>query len=114
MPKTKSKGPRGIPGPPRPAGPRGTKGATGERGAQGLAGLRGVKGETGVEGADASSRPVSQLNDIEHTIEDIYKELNIPMTRMAQIQQQVDELRTKVTALGGGSTRPTTSRGTFR
>jgi peptidoglycan hydrolase CwlO-like protein len=46
---------------------------------------------------------LSQLSEIEHTIEDIYKELDVQMTRMGQIQQQVDELRTKIKALIGNS-----------
>jgi hypothetical protein len=36
---------------------------------------------------------------IEQFIEDIYKELDVQLTRMGQIQQQVDELRGKVRGL---------------
>jgi Collagen triple helix repeat (20 copies) len=97
--KNKShQGLRGIQGPPGPAGPRG---ATGKQGARGD---RGVSGETGKTGAEGRSfrEPTTRkelLRDLGKTIEDIYRELNVQMTRMAQIQQQVDELRGKLKRL---------------
>ena len=41
---------------------------------------------------------LTQLNDIEFSIEDIYK---VQMKRMSQIQQQLDDVRNKVQALTG-------------
>src|SRR5437868_876129 len=103
----------GIPGPPGPAGPVGATGpigatgATGERGAtgkKGTAGARGERGDKGGVGAASLTVPIrQQLAEIELTIEDIYKELEIQMTRMAQIQQQVDDLRGKIKLLTGPS-----------
>lgn len=107
---------RGIPGPPGPAGPRGETGARGARGQRGARGERGATGERGAQGERGTkgergpqgpagkpfSKPITnlqQLNEIERTIEDIYNELDIQMKRMAQIQQQVDELRSAVRAL---------------
>jgi hypothetical protein len=87
MANTPLRGRRGIPGPPGPAGPRGAKG---ERGAPGPA-------------QSAPSAVLTQLTEIEHTIEDIYKELDVQMKRMSQIQRQVDELRGKIKALTGSS-----------
>ena len=89
---SKGTGRRGVPGPPGPAGPRGARGERGE------------KGERGPRSHPASAAPASvltQLSEMEHTIEDIYKELDIQMTRMAQMQVQVDELRAKIKALTG-------------
>lgn len=105
-------GTQGIPGPPGPAGPRGTQGATGESGATGLAGPRGSKGAEGAQGArgqrgvagvSASVSAQPGLNEIARTIDDIYHELDIQLKRMAQIQQQLDELRTKVKTLTGSA-----------
>lgn len=39
------------------------------------------------------------LVEVNGHIEDIYKELDVQLTRMAQIQRQVDELREKVKRL---------------
>lgn len=126
MANAKRPGVRGIAGPPGPAGPRGETGATGAAGPRGAKGERGDKGKRGAKGergargergakglrgatgASGQSLPMSagvlpQLNDIERTIEDIYNELDIQMKRMAQIQQQVDDLRTTVRALTGTS-----------
>jgi len=83
------------------AGPRGPAGHQGDRGEPGP---RGEKGERGARDDSASPSTLEQLNEIEHSIEDIYKELDIQMKRMSQIQQQVDELRTKVRQLTGTAT----------
>jgi hypothetical protein len=41
------------------------------------------------------------LTLVEEQIEGIYKELDIQMTRMAQLQMQIDEVRTTVRKLTG-------------
>ena len=46
---------------------------------------------------------LTQLIEIDHAVERIYKELDIQLKRMAQIQQQVDELRAKIKTLTGTS-----------
>jgi hypothetical protein len=96
----KARGNRGIPGPPGPAGPKGETGATGERGATGP---RGEAGNRGSGSGSTSPSTLQLLNEIERTIEDIYKELDTQMKRMSQIQQQLDELRAKIRQLSGTS-----------
>jgi len=110
MPNTK-KGQRraqGIPGPPGPAGPRGAtggqgdRGAAGARGVKGTTGARGAKGATGEQGAKGTSEPHERrklLRNVNNQIEDINKQLEIQLRRMAQIQQQVDELRATIRRL---------------
>ena len=121
-PQARNAGIPGPPGPPGPAGPRGPAGPTGHRGTKGLRGLSGQRGERGLpgltgrpgptgergrRGATASAKlPTSalqQFNEVERTIEDIYQELEVQMHRMAQIQQQLDELRAKMKQLVGQS-----------
>ena len=110
--KRPSQGPRGIPGPPGPAGPTGPRGQTGLTGPRGARGRRGQAGHTGRTGergprgitGGAKALPASalkQFNEVERTIEDIYHELEVQMHRMAQIQQQLDELRAKIKQLIG-------------
>jgi hypothetical protein len=122
----KSSRSRGIPGPPGPPGPpgergqrgeagargeRGATGARGERGAtgsRGATGARGAKGDRGLQGstgerglvgpAGPSDRKIIVAEVTAH-IDRIYKELDIQMRRMAQIQAELDELRAKIRAL---------------
>ena len=86
------RGLRGIPGPPGPIGPAGKRGATGQRGAQ---------GKVGQAGSLSRSDRRDILNIVEGQIDDIHQELGIQMKRMAQLQTQVDDLRTKVRRLTG-------------
>jgi len=85
---------RGIPGPAGPAGPPGGRGSRGEAGPRGHTGLTGERGLTGpaagtVKGGD---RP-GTIAALQLRIETIYTELEIQMTRMAQIQAQLDRVR---------------------
>ena len=41
------------------------------------------------------------LRNVGNQIDDIYKQLEVQLKRMAQIQQQVDELRAKIKQLSG-------------
>ena len=100
--------PRGIPGPPGPPGPPGKTGATGKTGARGATGRTGARGATGKTGArgligkpDKRTRKQQKAAPAQVTghIEKIYKELDIQMKRMAQIQYEVDQLRAKIQAL---------------
>ena len=97
------RGKQGVPGPPGPAGPEGKAGKSGERGTTGAAGSRGAPGAPGPAIAEPADRR-RLARDINGHLEDIYGELNIQMKRMAQIQMQVDELRTKVRKLLGNPT----------
>lgn len=104
MPNNKGgRGRQGIPGPPGRAGARGPIGKPGTRGARGATGARGEKGATG---PTATARVPRQtlLDEINGHVEGIYRELEVQLTRMAQLQQQVDELREKVKGLAADST----------
>ena len=56
----------------------------------------GARGLIGTAAPPLKKKLVEEVND---HIEDIYRELAVQMKRMAQIQQQVDELREKVKKL---------------
>lgn len=84
MAKATKRGPQGPPGPPGPRGPRGKPGQ---------------RGEQGVRGQGASANRGTLLTEVNGHIEDIYRELNVQLQRMSQIQRQVDELREKVKRL---------------
>ena len=96
------RGLRGIPGPPGPPGPRGEQGIRGERGStgktgpRGLTGARGKIGGRGLIGKAAPPLKKKLVEEVNDHIDDIYRELAVQMKRMAQIQQQVDELREKI------------------
>ena len=96
MAKTTERGSQRTPGPP------GKRGPAGPRGAAGPAGPRGQEGQTGERGATGKTAPIDRaalLNEVNGHVDGIYKELDVQMKRMAQIQQQVDELRAKVKQL---------------
>jgi hypothetical protein len=90
---------RGRPGPPGPAGAQGKTGKTGARGLTGPAGPQGKIGATSSGGAITVLGRDRLVHDIDEHLEMIYRELDIQLKRMAQIQVQVDELRAKVKAL---------------
>jgi len=90
---------RGAQGPPGPPGPPGPRGKTGARGATGERGQQGEPGERGAAGKPAPSDRSALVVEVNGHIEAIYKELDVQMKRMSQIQQQVDELRVKIKLL---------------
>ena len=109
---------QGIPGPPGPPGPSGPKGDTGKTGFRGLSGktglrgARGVAGKTGVTGATGTAgargaqgrEPAWRrqlLQEVQQQLDRVDHELDIQLKRMAQIQQELDQLRTKVIQLAG-------------
>jgi Collagen triple helix repeat (20 copies) len=105
-----ARGSHGIPGPPGPPGPRGPVGKTGARGLIGKRGLRGAKGRVGIKGAvgkagargPQGSEPAWRkriLEELYEQVDRIDHELDIQLKRMAQIQQQMDELRAKIKRL---------------
>ena len=69
-------------------GPRGPRGPAGQSGHKGVPGPQGAPGPAGppVTGSDV-------LEIVERQIDDIHRDLDAQMKRIAQIQQQVDELR---------------------
>src|SRR3954447_6687965 len=103
--KHASRGERGIPGPP---GPVGRAGAIGKTGKTGATGRRGAAGKPVAVAPSIPDERMELLTLVEGQIEDIYKELDIQMKRMAQLQMQIDELRATVRKL----TAHTNSAGT--
>ena len=111
--KRGSRGARGIPGPPGPSGVRGAIGATGARGAKGTAGRRGSQGLTGAAGAAVAAGAASMagvgkdqirlLTSIDKHIDNIYRELDVQMTRTSKLQTQLDELRAKIRSVLGAA-----------
>ena len=86
-----SKGARGIPGPPGPAGRDGERGLTGETGGRGERGITGPIGRVKNLG-DVSS----QLKMLDGSIDHIHREMSTHITRMTQLQRQLDILRDTV------------------
>jgi hypothetical protein len=101
----KSRGPRGErgiagpSGPPGSVGPRGEAGAPGKTGATGPTGARGAPGALGAAGLGRADP--KELASIHAHIDAIYHELKVQMKRMAQMQVQVDEVRTKLQRMMG-------------
>ncbi len=106
MAKSKQQGPRGerghrgergIPGPPGPAGPPGERG---ERGLTGSStGKTGEQGAVGPRGETAAASDTNALAVVHDQIEHIHHELDVQMKRMAQLQAEVDEVRSTVKRL---------------
>jgi hypothetical protein len=89
-----ARGQRGIPGPPGPAGDTGKTGATGATGAKGMVGDKGARGLTGGT-RDDGSRQKALLSVTEH-IDKIYTELEMQVTRLTELQHELNELRSKI------------------
>jgi hypothetical protein len=101
--KKGQRGERGIPGPPGPAGPQGE---TGEKGFHGLQGPRGKVGARGLVGALGPAGGVKnlqemvvQLQHVDSSIDHIYQELGAHISRMTQLQRELDSLRATVRQL---------------
>lgn len=88
-----SRGPRGQQG---ARGPRGTRGPRGVQGLVGLRGKMGPPGERGVKGVSGPPRRDDALEAMQEQIHDVYRQLDIQLKRMAQLQQQMDELSARV------------------
>ena len=88
--------PRGRTG---PVGARGLKGARGQRGPKGFPGRRGKVGAPGVRGKKGASGPAedSRLLDIVKSVEDrfqdVYRQLDTQLRRIAQMQAALDSLK---------------------
>jgi hypothetical protein len=91
---------RGIPGPAGPAGPAGATGPRGLTGSQGIEGRRGEMGLVGRAGAIGPSgkagsieEVVKQIQYVDRSIENIYNEMGTHISRMTQLQRDLDSLR---------------------
>lgn len=84
----------------RPAvGPRGPRGPVGPMGLQGPVGERGRRGEAGLPALSTGVAPALAFVAVEEQIDAIKRELDVQLRRMAQIQQQLDQLRAIVRQL---------------
>jgi hypothetical protein len=82
-------GDKGLKGLRGRQGPRGVNGAIGPRGKTGPAGKRGPKGITGPHQQNRA------LEVMEERFSDVFRQLDIQLRRIAQIQAQLDELSRK-------------------
>jgi hypothetical protein len=91
--------PAGHPGPPGPPGRPGPRGPAGRPGPPGPPGPRGARGATGSGGAKAARRPASHpealIDKLDEQMGEIHKALETQLIRIAQMQQQIDELRAR-------------------
>jgi Collagen triple helix repeat (20 copies) len=87
------------------SGHAGPIGKTGVRGAKGTAGAKGATGKHGATGATGQEPPRRRklLDVVQVQISRIDHELRIQMTRMAQIQAEVDQLRANLKRLADDS-----------
>ena len=83
---------QGPPGPPGPRGPRGPKGVSGPRGGGSHAEL--VGGGAAMEVVERLSEEMLLVHE---DMVSVHRALETQLTRIAQIQQQLDELRTRIT-----------------
>jgi len=87
-------GPRGI------AGGKGLKGQAGSRGAGGPRGYTGSTGAIGPAGRAITIKEMAkQVHYIDRSIENIYNEMGSHITRMTQLQRELDSLRDTVRQL---------------
>jgi hypothetical protein len=82
----------------------GATGARGKRGVNGVRGERGLQGAIGPQGPAGAGEPavsldVHALAVVHDQIEHIHHELDVQLKRMAQLQAEVDEVRSVVKRL---------------
>jgi hypothetical protein len=100
MPETKGdRGKQGTPGPPGPAGPRGDIGKTGGRGLTGRRGAPGLRGKSGIV-TGAPKEQLKVMRDVDKHLENIYRELDTHIGRMAKLQREIDDLRARIRTAG--------------
>ena len=73
-----------------PSGPRGPAGQTGPRGP---VGERGHRGPAGTAALSAGRAPALAFIAVEEQIDGLKHELDVQLRRMAQVQEQLDQLR---------------------
>ena len=93
-----SRGPKGARG---ARGPHGARGPTGPIGRRGKIGKPGREGPVGVQGANQRS---DVLEKMEIHFDDVYRQLEVQMKRMAQIQAELDLLSAAVKKLESDKT----------
>ena len=94
------RGERGIPGPPGAPGISGVEGAQGREGPRGETGSEGPKGAAGAAGEIRNvAQLAEQLEYVDRSIENIFREMGSHITRMTQLQRELDALRDHVRRL---------------
>jgi hypothetical protein len=93
------RGVRGLRGRRGRTGLRGAPGARGKRGPSGLQGRRGKVGATGARGKKGATGPAEHsrlieiVKSVEERFDDVYRQLDIQLKRIAQLQADFDALR---------------------
>ena len=99
-------GERGIPGPPGAPGKAGSEGPKGVEGPRGKVGFQGPKGAVGPAGRIRNLAQVAdQLQYVDRSIENIYKEMGTHITQMTRLQKELDGLRDHVRRLAAASSK---------
>lgn len=91
-----SKGPRGRRGERGVTGQRGARGEQGERGEQGARGLQGERGQQGERGERGESTSLMAVARMAQELEVAQRELRVQFTRIAQLQADLDSLRSEL------------------
>ncbi|MBI4463755.1 MAG: collagen-like protein [Acidobacteria bacterium] len=78
---------------------KGAKGERGERGISGPRGPRGPAGRRGPRGAPGLPGLIRDAKDIRRHVDHIHQELEHHITRMKQLQDQIDILRSALDRL---------------
>jgi hypothetical protein len=100
------RGERGIPGPPGEPGRSGVEGPEGRQGERGETGYQGPRGAIGPAGGVRDVAQIAeQLQYVDRSIENIYKEMGSHITRMTQLQRELDALRDHVRELVAASSK---------
>jgi hypothetical protein len=104
---TKAKGSRGKQGATGPPGPPGPRGYIGKVGSQGRSGRRGATGAQGKIGRPAGgvTEQIEVIRAVDTHLENIYRELDTHIGRMAKLQRDIDELRTRIRFAGTANLR---------
>jgi hypothetical protein len=84
-------------------GPRGPRGPAGQAGPQGPVGERGHRGPAGTAALSAGIAPALAFVAVEEQIDAIKHELDVQLRRMAQIQEQLNQLRAIVRQLAAST-----------
>src|SRR5262245_49708938 len=77
-------------------GQRGRQGERGARGQRGLRGPRGERGDTGEKGERGDSTSLQVVARMAQELEAAQRELRVQFTRIAQLQADLDALRSEL------------------
>jgi Collagen triple helix repeat (20 copies) len=92
----RNRGRRGPQGQIGAKGPRGKRGKSGPRGLQGRRGKTGPAGKRGTLGLTGPLYRNAAMEGLEERFTDVYRQLDIQLQRIAQIQMQLDRISAKL------------------